>query len=182
MSSPCPFADDMAAPIPPSPRINPHFLLVSIHQKDFLSVKRYISNFNVNSHICEESPNIFHYLLDRSTIDSELESLPIRDLRLILLLLSLGADPEKKNLKGETIRDRLLKLGYKIDRKYLVRHYSYKPYLPPSPSSEIETHFAEDIERKLFQISLPSANRDFKQLGLSVSSTYKPLNLADDDL
>jgi hypothetical protein len=191
MSSP--FPDDLEKPIPPPPDFNPFSLLLAIHQKDYQRVKRLISKIDVNCCLSSENPNIFHYLLDRLMLDSGLDSLSIHDLRLILLLLSVGADPEQKNSNGETARDRLLKFGYKIDRKYLVRHCPYKP--PPILSSPVlQTYYAEEIEADLLCQQLPSANRDFRETKVSIpklvlppvatSNIYKPLQfeLNDDDL
>jgi len=176
-----PFADDK--PIPPVPprNFNSDYLFLAIHQKDYLGVKRYLSKTNVNHCLSTENQTVFHYLLDRLLIDPKLESLSIRDLRLILLLLECGANPDQQNSNGETIHNRLLKLGYKIDRKYLVRHYSYKPPLPPSPPPEAIALCAEDLERELFRLSLPSANCDFNQKYVATTNIYQPVFLTADD-
>jgi hypothetical protein len=165
---------------PPS-GFNLDYLSLAIHQKDYLGVKRYLSKTDVNRCLSNENQTVFHYLLDRIMIDPKSESLPSRDLRLILLLLEYGANPEQKNSTGETVHDRLLKFGYKIDRKYLVRHYSYRPPLPPSPPPEITALCAEDLERELFRLSLPSANRDFHQKYVATTNIYQPFFLTADD-
>jgi hypothetical protein len=161
---------------PPS-EFNSYYLFLAIHQKDYLGVKRYLSKTDVNCCLSDEKQTVFHYLLDRLMVDPKLESLSIRDLRLILLLLECGANPNQQNSNGETVHIRLLKLGYKIDRKYLVRHYSYKPPLPPSPPPETTTLYVEDLEKELFRISLSSANQKY----VATTNVYQPVLLTADD-
>ena len=62
------------------------------------------------------SASLFHYHID----SCKSSPLSLVDLRLTFLLLKRGANPDLCDKSGLSVRSKLLSLGYKIDRIYLV--------------------------------------------------------------
>lgn len=81
---------------------------------------------NIDRPVCN-SASLFHYHID----SCKTGPLNLIDLRLTLLLLKRGANPDLCDKSGLSVRRKLLSLGYKIDRVYLVYTLQDEPCNPP---------------------------------------------------
>jgi hypothetical protein len=117
------------------------YLLLALHQRRYEDVADFVKEVNLNQFVHSENKYIFHYMVDKIVPDPITKKIPILDIRFILLFLKYDAHPDILDINRETVREKILKLGYKIEGKYLSV-YAPKSYPPPL--------YADEIELKIF--------------------------------
>ncbi len=92
---------------------------ISIKNNNFNNLKEIITskNFNIN-----KIDDLKRTYLDKFLDDKK--KLKFKDIRIILMLLQHNPNIDIKNNDNKTVREKLLEIGYEVDRKYLTKKES----------------------------------------------------------